>query len=289
MRRARALASIVVVLVVSWRAGVALQRVPAVGEQRIDPPIPHERGQNVVPIFEGWYRDGAGALHLSWGYLNRNYGEELTIPAGPDNRIDPGPADQGQPTRFVARRQAGVFAVVVPKELEAKLLSDKKTVTWTLRSRGVTTTIPAQLGPAYAIDALLQPTTRNTPPSVRFAPPAERGPGQGPGGVRSTFKAVVSAPLTIDVWVAGAPNPGTTQGRGVTLTWTAYRGPGPVRIEPAKPKMDADGKASVTATFSEPGEYVLRMEALLGSNEFHCCWTNGYAQVSVSPAATQGR
>jgi len=271
------------------QAGAAWQPVPGVGEQRIDPPIPHERGQNVVPIFEGWYRDGAGTLHLSWGYLNRNFEEELTIPAGPDNRLEPGPSDQGQPTRFVARRQAGVFAVVVPKDLEAKLLAEKKTVSWTIRSRGVTTTIPAQLGPAYAIDALLQPTTRNTPPSVRFEPPAAAGPGQGPRGVRSAFKAVVSTPLPIDVWVAGAPNAGTPQGRGVTLTWTPYRGTAPVRIDPAKPKMDADGKASVRATFSEPGEYVLRVEALLGSNEFHCCWTNGYAQVSVSAAPTQGR
>lgn len=284
-----AAAWIVVAVSIQARTG---QQASTSGDQRTEPPIPHDRGQNVVPVYEGWYRDAAGTLHLSWGYLNRNFTEELTISAGPDNRIEPGPADHGQPTRFVARRQAGVFAVAVPKELETKLVADKKTVSWTLRSRGVTTTIPAHLGPAYAIDALVQPTTGNTPPNLRFEPPAVGGAGPGPRGVRSTFKTVVSTPLTIDIWVAGgsAAGGGSTpaQGRGVTLTWTPYRGPGPVKIDPAKPKMAADGKVSTTATFSEPGEYVLRVEALVGSNEFHCCWTNGYAVVSVG-AAPQGR
>src|SRR6185312_13774270 len=71
--------------------------------------VRHERGQLVAPVYEGWFRDAKGDLNLSFGYLNLNFSEELDVPVGPDNKIEPGPADQGQPTHFVARRQWGAF------------------------------------------------------------------------------------------------------------------------------------------------------------------------------------
>src|SRR6266446_6075078 len=71
-------------------------------------------GADVIPIYEGWYKNPDGTLSLSFGYLNRNYEEEVDIPVGPANRIEPGPEDQGQPTHFYPRRQRGVFVVVLP-------------------------------------------------------------------------------------------------------------------------------------------------------------------------------
>ena len=44
-------------------------------------------GADVIPIYEGWYRNPDGMLSLSFGYLNRNYDEEVDIPVGPANRI----------------------------------------------------------------------------------------------------------------------------------------------------------------------------------------------------------
>jgi hypothetical protein len=114
----------------------------------------HARGELVAPVFEGWFRDGSGTMMLSFGYFNRNFEQELDIPIGPDNKIEPGPADQGQPTHFVPRRQWGAFAVPVARDLERRLIAEKKTVTWTLRANGQTVAIPANLGNAYAIDAL---------------------------------------------------------------------------------------------------------------------------------------
>jgi hypothetical protein len=45
------------------------------------------------------------------------------------------------------------------------------------------------------------------------------------------------------------------------------------------------GQASTTATFSAPGEYVLRVKAIEDFSAFvqHCCWTNGYVTVTVTP------
>jgi DNA-binding beta-propeller fold protein YncE len=51
----------------------------------------------------------------------------------------------------------------------------------------------------------------------------------------------------------------------------------------------ADGKASTTATFSVPGEYILRLQANDSSGDggggFQCCWTNVLVAVSVKGAS----
>ena len=46
-----------------------------------------------------------------------------------------------------------------------------------------------------------------------------------------------------------------------------------------------NGKATAAATFSAPGEYMLRLQANDSSGEggggFQCCWTNAHVAVSV--------
>src|SRR5262245_50795246 len=54
-------------------------------------------GQHVVPAFAGWGRNPDGSFNMVFGYMNRNYEEEIDLPVGPDNMIEPGLADQGQP------------------------------------------------------------------------------------------------------------------------------------------------------------------------------------------------
>ena len=53
----------------------------------------------------------------------------------------------------------------------------------------------------------------------------------------------------------------------------------------APAKTTVHGKASTTATFSEPGEYILRAVANdwtgEGGRGFQCCWTNAQVKVSV--------
>ena len=69
--------------------------------------IRYAAGQNVVPVFEGWERNADGSFNMVFGYMNRNYEEQVDIPVGPNNAIDPfdvaqgRPAgDLGQPTHF---------------------------------------------------------------------------------------------------------------------------------------------------------------------------------------------
>ena len=70
-------------------------------------------GEAIYPAFEGWgpLKDGTNVLLI--GYFNRNK-EAVDIPIGPDNRIEPGGPDYGQPTHFHPGRQWGVFAIAVP-------------------------------------------------------------------------------------------------------------------------------------------------------------------------------
>jgi hypothetical protein len=145
--------------------------------------------------------------------------------------------------------------------------------------------VSANVGPAYAIDALKEPTVENQPPIVRFDP-ASPG-GAGPHGVRTTITATAGTQRTVNFSVDDdrrtLPQRRYT---GVSLSWIKYRGAGRVQMSSSAQRIEGSGTASVTATFSEPGEYALRLEASDTSvHDFHCCWSNAYIYATVRPAA----
>ena len=251
----------------------------------VDAPIPHATGQSVSASFEGWYPNPDGSRSLVFGYFNRNYDEHLDLPLGASNHFEPGPADRGQPTYFYPRRQTGVFAVVVPADFGEQQL------TWTLTANGVTIAIPGHLNPAWEITALEEVTSGNTPPVLRFGGPEGR-PGQGPLGIHTdAMTAVVGEPTTVTVW---ASDDGVRKSRAAArparsgLVWTKYRGPGAVSFDKPRPAIE-DGKSVTTVTFSETGEYVLRVlawddsggQSAVMAGGFFCCWTNGFVTVLV--------
>src|SRR3954469_14420126 len=100
--------------------------------------VRHVSGQGVSPVYEGFDVNPDGTFNLWFGYMNRNYEEELDIAAGPENTFEPG-GDRGQPTHFATRRHKDVFKVVVPKDFgEQKLV-------WKLTAHGQTESITATL------------------------------------------------------------------------------------------------------------------------------------------------
>ena len=84
---------------------------------------PGNSGGPIYATFEGWgpLKDGTNALLL--GYFNRNKLQEIDIPVGAENRIEPGGPDFGQPTHFLTGRQYGMFAITVPKDFGTKKLT----------------------------------------------------------------------------------------------------------------------------------------------------------------------
>ncbi len=65
--------------------------------------VHYAAGQNVAPEFEGWEHNPDGTYSMVFGYLNRNYEEELDIPVGTGNNVALGGSaggDRGQPEHF---------------------------------------------------------------------------------------------------------------------------------------------------------------------------------------------
>jgi len=246
-----------------------------------------DSGDSVTGAYEGWFKNPDGSFSLLIGYFNRNMKEELDIPVGPNNRIEPGGPDRGQPTHFLARRQWGVFTITVPRDFVGSKL------TWTLTANGQTNVIPASLDPLWEISPLQEEGIGNTPPVLRFE---AAGPSvQGPRPMTASLAAVVATALPLTVWVtddAKALSGRVPRTSPVTISWGKFRGPGSVTFaidKPAVEKIESSaafgGKAATTATFSEPGEYVLRVVANDWSGDggrgFQCCWTNAMVKVSV--------
>jgi hypothetical protein len=242
-------------------------------------------GQSVTPAFEGWYPNPDGSFDLLLGYYNRNDTQVVDIPIGPNNRIEPGGPDQGQPTHFLAHRQHGVFTITVPKDVGNKKL------TWTIVANGQAMSVPIGIIKDYKVEPLEDAAMGNTPPVVRFQPggPTHTGP---PRGITTSLSATLPEPLPLTVWATdkpakrkGPPPPGP-HAPDLAIVWSMFRGPGAVTFADTKPDIDkADGKATTTATFSAPGEYVLRLQANDSSGDggsgFQCCWTNALIKITV--------
>ncbi len=266
----------------------AIVAVPSAEAQNL--PLAPERaaGQTVTPVFEGWYRNADGSYSLSFGYFNRNTEEVLEIPVGPNNRIEPGGPDRGQPTRFEARRHWGVFAVRVPADF------GENKVVWTLVVRGQTFAIPGSLKRGWQIDALEgEAGTGNTPPRLRFG--ANAPEGAGPGGKTSEVRAAqVGAPLPLMVWADDDGKARSSVASGgrpnvpVTLRWFKHQGPGNVTFADETPAVDtATKQASTTVTFDAPGDYILRVRAndasgVSSAGHAQCCWSNAFVKVRVT-------
>ena len=326
--RGRVLAGIATVAI-GW-SGATLAGAAQQGVGQSPSPLPltptiREKGSSVTPAFEGWYYGKDGSQNLLVGYFNRNTKQELDIPVGPNNRIEPGGPDQGQPTHFSTGRQWGVFSIKLPKDFGAKKL------TWTIVANGLTNTITLHTQADYVVEPFEDAANKNTPPKLKFRADGPLFTG-APVGTAEKYSAAVGTPLTLAVWAtdegakinipegrgrgrgaaAGRGTPpaagdadaqGRGRGRGdavgappefvftppppIAITWTMFRGPGSVKFENPNPNVAVDdgGKATTTATFSAPGDYILRVQGNDSTGEggggFQCCWTNAHVTVSV--------
>ncbi len=264
-----------------------------------------ERGSSVTGAFEGWFYNEDGSQSLLLGYFNRNTKQELDVPVGPNNRIEPGGPDLGQPTRFLAGRQWGVFAIKVPKDFGAKELS------WTIVANGQTNTITMHTRPDWIVQPYEDPANKNTPPVLAFARGGQSFSGP-PAGIAASYTVTVGEKMPLVAWatdegpkinVPETPSP-SRRARGssapafptpprLAVSWSLHRGPAAVTFDSPKPAIEEEGKTTAAATFSAPGEYILRLQANDstgdGGGGFQCCWTNVHVAVTVKPERTTTR
>jgi len=231
-------------------------------------------GQNIAPAFEGWESNADGSFNMLFGFFNRNCEEILYIPIGPDNNIEPGGPDRGQPTRFFPRRGKFIFKIRVPSDF------GKNELVWTLTAHGKTEKAYATLRPEYILDKRIIMMNENSY-GQRFG----EGDNQYPvldieGEARRVAK--VGEPLQLSAIASDDGLPLPRGGRdaskepAVVAGWLLYRGNDthvtlkPEQVDPDFRRRETcqnvpparalppDGKFTVTATFSEPGTYILR-------------------------------
>jgi hypothetical protein len=251
-------------------------------------PVP-KVNDNITPVYEGWLPNDDGSFDLVFGYLNREWEGETSIPLGADNTMDPGGPDQGQPTNFFPRRNRFVFKVHVPKDFGAREM------VWTLTSKGRTEKAYGTLKNDYVLDDTVIMSNlgaggalSTTPDMVGNKPPVLAVEGPKNRTARVGEAVVLAAVATDD----GKPNkrnmPALLGGNyllpqtanGLRLSFFVYRGPGKaVTFDPPQTKVWEDtrdgggspwsagwvvpsipdgNKWQARATFSEPGTYVIR-------------------------------
>lgn len=263
-----------------------------------------DSGSNVYPAYEGWYKNDDGTFTLLIGYYNRNKKEVLDIPIGPENKIEPGGPDQGQPTHFEVGRGWGTIAIKVPKDF-----GDKKLI-WTITANGKTVSVPFGVVKGYQIEPFLDAAMGNKPPVIKFSETgaALQGP-PAPLAQANVINGAVGENVAIKYWItddgndepptggtAAAPPPGGANAPPrrprVSTTLTKYRGPGEIKFADSTPAIEKE-MVNTTATFSLPGEYIIRIEGNdssgVGGGGFQCCWTTAYIKAVIKPASTGGK
>jgi hypothetical protein len=242
--------------------------------------IQYKSGQNVVPVYEGWLKNSDGTIDMIFGYLNRNWEEDLQVPVGPNNSIAglPGAGvDHGQPTIFYHRvegrpggREQFVFSVRLPKEW-----GKTQELVWSVTAHGKTDKVIATLNPVEEVDYVVIAENRgggivdgNKPPSVTLTASSQTVTSV-PGTVKLTavFKddglpKRQPPRANLGIGATGRPNrPPRLPG----VKWVYHRGPavGAVKFSPEASPVAEGNSATLetTATFTEPGTYVLRAYA----------------------------
>jgi hypothetical protein len=246
-------------------------------------------GQPIQPIYEGWERNPTDrTITMYFGYINRNYVEELAIPVGAENSFSPGPADRGQPTWFYTRIHRQIFSVKLPATWNRA-----QPLTWTVTANGVTLKAVGWMQAEWEIDAETggqmqnEDARANKPPTLAIG-----GPTAGPPGARLVLTASVTddgLPKPAKRSAIGGvspptlrPNPddpeipvnvpqvsnagrGGRVGPGLSVSWILWRGPAAVTFSPQATAAVKEGQAAVTGVFTQAGTYVIRVSASDGA------------------------
>jgi hypothetical protein len=243
----------------------------------------------ITPVYEGWVPNPDGSFELMFGYMNREWDEEVSIPIGANNNMEPGGPDLGQPAHFFPRRNRFVFTVHVPKDF------GKKEIVWTLTSKGRTDKAYATLKNDYVLDDTVIMSNIGAGGALSTSPDmvGNKAPVLTVEGPKTrTAKVGEAVALAAVATDDGKPNkrnmPAILGGNyilpqtanGLRLSFFVYRGTGnAVTFDPPQTKVwedTRDGGGSpwsagwvvppipegnrwqAHATFAEPGTYVIR-------------------------------
>ena len=263
----------------------------------------YQQGRHVEPAYEGWRPNPDGTFSFMFGYMNENWSEEPDAAIGDNNSFSPGDADRGQPTHFLPRRNRFNFEVIVPSDWGDRELVWTLNINGVERKAYATlkedylvdnmviASETGSLGPGTS-----SPESRaNLPPIATIQGDNIRSTRVGEAVILSTQVIDDGLPVTrrdqtitedaLRRRMMRPPSKLTVQKiNGLFLAWNVYRGEGKVTFDPPMPKpwedtrtaanspwgalwlppeIPEDGIYEVTATFDEPGTYILWTRAMM--------------------------
>ncbi len=258
--------------------------------------LKYDSGQTIQPIFQGWSRNEDGSFDMHFGYLNRNYSEEVHIPVGTDNFIDMAGLDniQNQPTYFQTRENRDIFTVNVPADFGAR------EIVWRLTSQGQTLEAIGWLQAEWEIDeyggytpdpevlanqppelSVLSATSVRLPATLTITASVTDDGLPEPEPARNEPRAVnewnrtplltrpdgaLAIPTNVphlQTNVRGTKEKPSPPRDKLTVSYTVWRGPATITSEPLFSEVN-NGSATSEITFTEPGEYQLQVRAFDG-------------------------
>jgi len=263
-------------------------------------------GGLIAPFLDGWIDNGDGSVTMVFGFMNRNTEENVDIPLGPNNYIEPAQFDGVQPTHFPiyaprGLRERGAFAVTVPANMAGT------EIVWTLAHAGHSYSLPGRAtSTAYEMSSTPR-AEGSLNPAIRFGLNGPESSGRE-GAMGSRVTASAGTPVTLSAYI---------QDRGerdqyevgpfyaLGTEWIKHQGPvgavpefeqasimGRQRARAAGEDAASDSNAwsevTTQATFPEPGDYVVRLRVdnfTAPDSQFdnQCCWSNAYVPVTVTP------
>ncbi|MFK7865543.1 MAG: hypothetical protein AB8B95_15105 [Pseudohongiellaceae bacterium] len=274
-------------------------------------------GLPIIPVFEGWTAHPDGSTSYSFGFINRNSEGPTDLPLGDMNFIEPAEYNGLQPTHFPSGRTTGAFTVTIPPEAKGT------DVWWNLKPAdgGDVLRVPGRAtSGAYELDFVRPRPQGALQPLAGFGTNGEPKAGllAQVGELNETVKAGQPVVLTINATDPSDRDPSDprfTKPLPMGVEFNKHQGPGDVTFTrhestkiPTNPYKetnrrfrfwtapdenaltidDTSGVARVVATFSEPGEYMIRttvdnFRAPDSQQGDQCCWTNILQKVTVTP------
>ena len=271
----------------------------------------------VWPAFEGWHPNPDGTFNLMFGYMNENWEQQPFVEIGDNNFFSPGEPDQGQPTNFFPRRNRFTFEVSVPADwgdremvwtlnvngVEAKAygtlkpdyLVDNMVIASETGSLGIGVSSPesrANIPPVLTIQGD-EVRTAKVGGAITLVVQLEDD-----GLPRTRISSTRSESDLLRGMFRAPQKPTVNKINALYMSWNVYRGEGGVTFDPPQtkvwedtrvsanspwgslwlpPEIPDDGMVEVTATFNEPGTYVLWARADDGG-----LYDDGYITVNVA-------
>lgn len=236
------------------------------------------RGQPVIPLFDGWFPNPDGTRTLCYSFFNLNTEQSLTIALGEKNYLSDTRFAAQLPTHFDPlppryRHKFCVFTITVPADF-----SSSETIVWHLSSAGEELKIPGHIKPPFVLDEPISDGRGDIAPWIKLSEDGEAVRGRKGSYSEARVSGRVGEALELKAWIEHPDEE-------VWVGWAKHSGPGSVEFDEIEYTMAPNGEpATVQATFSEAGSYLIRLQSIdnIAAFEFYCCHSNAYIHVDIN-------